>query len=201
MMFRKLKRRIEKKTDYYQRLRLLKSGKVRLVVRRSLRSMLIQLVEYKPESDKILMTVTAKHLRKFGWKGGNNIASAYLTGLLAGFEALKKGIGEAILDIGLHRITPQSKIFAVVKGCNDAGLYVPIGEDVIPSDERVSGKHIEEYAKKLKDDKERYERQFSQYLKNGLKPEEISSHFEEVKNKIIDTYKDVVKKVKEDGNE
>jgi len=38
-------------------------------------------------------------------------------------------------------------------------------------------------------DPERYEKQFSSYLKNGLKPENISKHFEEVKNKIIDNFK------------
>lgn len=200
MMFRKLKRRREKKTDYYQRLRLLKSGKLRLVVRRSLRNMLVQIVEYKPKSDRILMTIMTKHLRKFGWKGGNNVSAAYLTGLLAGFEALRRGIKEAILDLGLQRSTPGNKIYAVVKGCNDAGLKVPVGERVLPSEDRIRGKHIEEYAKILKEtDAERYQRQFSGYLKNDLKPEEFTKHFEEVKNKIIETYKDVAKVNENDG--
>ena len=191
-MFRKLKRRREQKTDYYQRLRLLKSGKLRLVVRRSLRNMLVQIVEYHPEGDRILTTIMTKHLRKFGWKGGNNIPSAYLTGLLVGFEALKRGIKEAILDLGLHRSTPGNKIYALVKGCNDAGLKIPLGEKVLPSEDRIKGKHIEEYAKALKEsDPERYRKQFSNYIKNGLNPEEFSKHFDEIKNKIIEEYKEM----------
>jgi large subunit ribosomal protein L18 len=33
-------------------------------------------------------------------------------------------------------------------------------------------------------DRERYERLFSQYLKRGLKPEDLPGHFEEVLSKI-----------------
>lgn len=195
-MFKKLKRRREKKTDYYQRLRLLKSGKLRLVVRKSLRNMLVQIVKYEPDGDKTILTIMTKHLRKFGWKGGNNVSSAYLTGLLVGFEALKRGIREAILDIGLQRSTKGNKIYALVKGCNDAGFKVPVGEKVLPSDERIKGKHIEEYAKILKEtNPEGYKKQFSGYLKNGLKPEEFTKHFEEVKNKIIESYKEVARKI------
>ncbi len=187
-MFRRLRRRREKKTDYYQRLRLLKSGKVRLVVRRFSRNMLVQLVEYEPNGDKVIFTLMTKHLKKFGWKGGNNLPSAYLLGLLAGFEALRRGIKEAILDIGLHISIPKNKIYAVVKGCRDAGLNVPAREDVLPDEDRIKGEHIKKYAEALKGT-ERYEKQFSGYLKNGLKPEEITNHFEEIKRKIIEKYK------------
>jgi len=37
-------------------------------------------------------------------------------------------------------------------------------------------------------DPEKYNRQFSRYLKNGLEPEKIVEHFEEVKNKILKEY-------------
>ncbi|MCD6092515.1 MAG: 50S ribosomal protein L18 [Candidatus Aenigmarchaeota archaeon] len=189
-MFKRLKRRREKKTDYAQRLKLLKSGKPRLVVRVSLKNVLMQIVQYEPRGDKILTSILTKDLKKFGWLGGCNLPAAYLTGLLAGYKILKKGINEAILDIGLQMSTKGNKIYAAVKGCKDAGLRIPIGENIIPSEERINGKSIENYARLLKEnDPERYEKQFSSYLKNGLKPENISKHFEEVKNKIIDNFK------------
>jgi len=189
-MFKRLKRRREKKTDYAQRLKLLKSGKPRLVVRVSLRNVLMQIVQYEPRGDKILTSILTKDLKKFGWLGGCNLPAAYLTGLLAGYKILKKGINEAILDIGLQMSTKGNKIYAAVKGCKDAGLKIPIDENIIPPEERINGKSIENYARLLKEnDLERYEKQFSSYLKNGLKPENISKHFEEVKNKIIDNFK------------
>ena len=49
----------------------------------------------------------------------------------------------------------------------------------------VKGKHVEEYAKKLAGDKEKHEKQFSAYLKNKLNPSDISTNFEDIKNKIL----------------
>ncbi|MEM5812771.1 MAG: 50S ribosomal protein L18 [Candidatus Aenigmatarchaeota archaeon] len=186
-MFRKLKRRLEKKTDYYQRLGLLKSKLPRLVVRKSLKNILAQVVEYKPQGDHVITSAISKELRKYGWKGGNNLPAAYLTGLLVGLKAKKLGIKKMILDIGLQRSTKGSRIYALAKGCLDAGIEIPIGKDVLPSEDRISGKHIEDYAKLLKE-KGFYEKFFSKTLKEGLKPEDMSKHFEEVKNNILKSF-------------
>ncbi|MBU5678551.1 MAG: 50S ribosomal protein L18 [Candidatus Aenigmatarchaeota archaeon] len=188
-MFRKLKRRVKKKTDYYQRLGLLKSKLPRLVVRKSLKNILAQVVEYKPQGDHIITSSISKELRKYGWKGGNNLPAAYLTGLLIGLKAKKLGIKKVILDIGLQRSVKGSKIYALAKGCLDAGIEIPIGDEVMPIEDRIKGKHIENYAKLLKE-KGLYERFFSQALKEGLKPEEISKHFEEVKKNLLENFKE-----------
>jgi len=190
-MFRKLKRRREKKTDYYQRLGLLKSGLPRLVVRKSNRYVLAQLVKYEPEGDKVVFTVLSKKLRNFGWRYGcANLPAAYLTGLLAGFEAKRRGIDKAILDIGLHVSTKGNKIYALAKGCIDAGLEIPLGEEVVPSEERMRGEHIASYAARLKEENEKeYTKRFSAYLSSNAPPERIPENFEEVKNKIIECYK------------
>ena len=50
---------------------------------------------------------------------------------------------EAVLDIGRH--PKSSRLFAALKGAVDAGLSVPHSEKVLPSDERIKGKHIDEY--------------------------------------------------------
>ncbi len=138
------KRRGQQKTDYKKRLALLKSGSSRFVVRKSLENMRIQVIEFNPSGDKTLASAFSVELEKFGWKGGNgNIPAAYLTGLLAGVRAKKSGIGEAVLDMGLQTSTKGSRIYAALKGAVDAGLSVSHSEDVLPAEERVSGKHIQ----------------------------------------------------------
>jgi len=184
------RRRREGKTNYRKRLRLILSGKPRLVARKTLNYIIAQIVEARVEGDHVLASAHSSELRKYGWLAAcDNTPAAYLTGLLAGYRALKAGVKEAVLDIGLHRPVKGARIFAVLKGAVDAGLEVPHSEEILPSEDRIRGEHISEYAKKLKEeDPITYERFFSQYLKRGLPPEELPSHFEEVKEKIIKSF-------------
>lgn len=185
----KYRRRRKNITDYRKRLELLKSGKPRLVIRRFLNNILCQIVVYdkKNNIDKTILSVHTKKLTKFGWRyHRGNLPSAYLCGLLIGKLALKNGIKEAILDIGRYKSTKGNALYSALKGALDAGLEIPHSEDILPSEERIRGEHIANYAKMLKEkDPERYKRQFSRYLKEGLNPEDIPKAFEEVKNKIL----------------
>ena len=177
------RRRRESRTDYKQRLELLKSGKPRLVIRRTANNLVCQIVKHFPKGDKNLVTITAKDLKKKGWKVhcGNTPAS-YLIGLICGNDAKKKKIPEAVLDAGLHTSTKGSRIYATLKGAIDGGLKIPHSDDILPDEKRISGKTIEEYAKKLKSDKpEEFKNQFSKYVKDKLDPQNISKHFEEIK--------------------
>ncbi|HHH99931.1 MAG TPA: 50S ribosomal protein L18 [Thermococcus litoralis] len=188
------RRRREGKTNYHKRLALLKSGKPRLVVRKTLNHHIAQIVLYDPKGDKTVVSAHTRELmRDFGWRGhGGNTPSAYLLGLLIGYKALEKGINEAILDIGLHPPTRGSSIFAVLKGAVDAGLDVPHSEEIYPGEDRIKGEHIAEYAKILKEeDEEKYRRQFGGYLVRGLEPERLPEHFEEVKARIIEKFEKV----------
>jgi len=54
----------------------------------------------------------------------------------------------------------------------------------MPSEDRISGKHIEEYAKSLESDKEKYQKQFSKYLKENVDPKSLTKMFEGVLSKI-----------------
>ncbi|MGC9079201.1 MAG: 50S ribosomal protein L18 [Nanopusillaceae archaeon] len=187
----KYRRRRENITDYRKRLKLLKSGKLRLVVRRHLNNFIAQIIQYDERGDKTLITVHSKTLeKKYGWKGHRgNLPTAYLVGLLIGLEAKKRGINEAILDIGRYSKTKGNSLFAVLKGALDAGLEIPHGEEILPSEERIRGEHIKNYALLLKEkNPEKYKKQFSRYLKVGLEPEKIVEHFEEVKKKILKEY-------------
>ncbi len=136
------RRRREGKTNYKKRLRLLTSKKKRLVIRKTNTRIIAQIVDYKPEGDKIITSADSSQLRKFSWQySGKNTIAAYLVGYLVGKKALKQKVNEAIVDIGLISPIKGSKIYAVVKGAIDAGLKVNAGE-VFPSEERIKGKHI-----------------------------------------------------------
>jgi large subunit ribosomal protein L18 len=137
----KYRRHREGKTDYHKRKTLLLSEKKRLVVRRGANNIVAQIVEYTPKGDKILFSFTSKNLKKIGWDGhGGNLSSAYLVGYALGLKA--KGVKEAILDTGLHKITRGSAIFSCLKGVIDAGLKVPYDEKILPKESRIKGEHI-----------------------------------------------------------
>ncbi|WP_297072911.1 50S ribosomal protein L18 [Thermococcus sp.] len=185
------RRRREGKTNYHKRLKLLKSKKPRLVVRKSLNHHIAQIIVYDPKGDRTIVSAHTRELiRDFGWKGHTgNTPSAYLLGLLIGYKAKQAGVEEAILDIGLHPPTRGSSVFAVLKGAVDAGLNVPHSEEIFPEDYRIRGEHIAEYAKALKEEDESlYRRQFGGYLVKGLEPEKLPEHFDEVKAKIIEKF-------------
>ncbi|MFC1690956.1 50S ribosomal protein L18 [Nanoarchaeota archaeon] len=174
------------KTDYKKRLSILKGSLPRLVVRKSLKNILVQLIDYSASGDKVKACARSTELNKYGWPvSKSNLSSAYLTGLLLAKKAQNSGIKKALLDIGLQRGTVGSRLFAALKGAIDGGLEIPHGEEVLPSEERIKGKHIEDYAKKLKsDNSEKYKKQFSGYEKKNSNPESLGVMFDQVKSKI-----------------
>ena len=145
----RFRRRREGKTDYKVRLGLLKSGQLRLVVRKTTNNVIAQIVNYIPKGDEVLVSADMVQLKKeFGWTGGANVPAAYLVGYLLGTKAKKHKFENAVLDIGLHSSTKGGKVFAVVKGAADAGLKVPCDEGVFPSEDRILGKHINDKIEK-----------------------------------------------------
>ncbi len=140
----KWKRRLNNKTDYRQRLALLKSGKPRLVVRKSNKRIIVQVIKYEPKGDKTLVMATSDMLKKYGLSSVKSIPAAYLTGLYAGVRAMKLGISEVVLDIGLNVSTKGNKLYAAAKGFNDAGVSVKLGKDVY-DESRIMGEHIKSY--------------------------------------------------------
>lgn len=177
------KRRREGKTDYGARLKLIDLEKARLVARITNNHIIAQIIKVAPEGDETIISAHSNELKKMGWFGSTkNISAAYLTGFLCGKKAMDEGIEEAILDIGLKSPTKGTKIFAVLKGAVDAGLYVPHGEVVLPDEERIRGEHIAKYAESLSEDE--INEKFSQYIQNGLSPKDLPDHFEKIKQKI-----------------
>ena len=117
----------------------------------------MQVISHGMKGDITEASAVSKELKKRGWNySAKNLPSAYLTGMLCGLRAKKKGIKEAVADIGLNSPVHGSRIFSAVKGAIDAGLEINVGEEALPKEERVTGKHIkEEVAKAFEDAKQK----------------------------------------------
>ena len=139
------RRRREGRTDYRHRARLLRGGVARAVVRKSNMHMRVQFVDYKADGDAILASAVSTELEELGWTGsGKSTPGAYLTGYLAGKRAKEKGIEKAVLDIGLREPTKGAVVFAAMKGMIDAGIEIPHSDEMLPADDRITGKHMRE---------------------------------------------------------
>ena len=171
------KRRRQQKTSYKKRLLLLKSGKPRLVFRFTNQKIIAQLVKFSGKGDLVVAAVDSFALKKEGWKYScKNLPAAYLTGFLFGKMAIAKKHEEGILDTGLKSPLKKGRTFAFLQGVIDAGFKIPYtAEGLFPDEEKISGKHIENYADS---------KQFTQYLKNNSPPSQISQNFNQVKSKI-----------------
>ena len=186
----KFRRKRLRKTDYKARLRLLISKKNRLVIRKTLNQIYLQIINYDKGGDKVLFTLNSKILKKYGWGHGlNNLSASYLTGLLFGLEAKRKKITDLILDIGLSSSIKGSVYYAALKGVLDSGIEVPYDKKILPNEDRIKGKHIVDYALLLKKHPELYKKQFSSHLKNNVNLEDLTKTFELIKEKILTEYK------------
>jgi len=101
---------------------------------------------------------------------------------------------KALLDVGLARTSTGARIFAALKGALDGGLDIPHKEtrfagykqdagklDAATLRKYIFGGHVSDYMKTLeKDDATHYQKQFSQYIKAGLKAGDIEGHWKKV---------------------
>ena len=142
------RRKREGKTNYKKRIAYLSSGLPRLVIRRSLKNIVAQIIIYEQKGDKVVASSNSIEIKKLGWKfGGSNTSASYLVGFLVGKKAVEKKVHEAILDLGLYQPMAGSKLYAALKGAVDAGLKVPHDESILPKQERIEGKHVSDYKK------------------------------------------------------
>lgn len=173
------RRRRENKTNYHTRLKLLKSGIARVVVRFSNTKVVAQVVEFDVKGDKTLVGVDSSNLRAQGWKYScKNTPAAYLTGLLLAKKAASQNIGDVIFDVGLKSPLHGSKVYAFLQGAREGGLQVRCSEDVYCKAERVQGNHIQAQVGKVKGN------HFSKYLKDNAEPGKIAEAFTQMKEKL-----------------
>jgi len=186
--------------------------KYRLVVRFTNTDIIAQIVASKIIGDVVVCAAYSHELPRYGVKTGlTNYAAAYCVGLLVArrlltklkmdklYEGATEVTGEdftvqpvdgprpfkCILDVGLARTTTGARVFGVLKGALDGGLYIPHSEKRFPGykdgeynpevhKKRIFGEHVAEYMKLLRDkDPKRYQLQFSTYIKEGITPEQI----------------------------
>ncbi|KAI9840946.1 MAG: 60S ribosomal protein L5 [Thelocarpon superellum] len=201
--------------------------KYRLVVRFTNRDIIVQIVTSEITGDKVFCAAYSHELKKYGVEHGlTNWAAAYATGLLLARRALKKldldeafqGIEEAdgefkmteaaeedgrrpfkcFLDVGLHRTSTGARIFGVMKGASDGGLYIPHSENRFPGYDMetkeldaetlrkyIFAGHVAEYMETLADDdEERYKSQFQGYIDDDIEAEGLEELYQEAHKQI-----------------
>ncbi|KAL7722183.1 60S ribosomal protein L5 [Entamoeba marina] len=209
------RRRREGKTDYYAR-------KKDDLPKTKINSKPQNTDWFEIIGDKVLCSAYSFELPKYGVTLGlTNYAAAYCTGLLLARRLLNKlgmdkqfvGVDDGskigadytpeeveerrpfkcILDVGLARTTTGSKVFAVMKGMCDGGVYVPhsasrfvgAGEDEDVLRERILGGHVASYMKYLSnEDGDLYKRQFGRFINKGIKPEDLEQIYLDAHKKI-----------------
>ena len=138
-------RRRKGKTDYNARIKLLKSGIPRIVIRKTNQYILAQYIESEEAKDKVIIGVSSKDLLKYGWPKENqgslkSIPAAYLTGLLLAKRI--KGKGKVILDLGIMRNIKKSRIYGALKGLVDGEVEISYKDEVFPPENRIKGEHL-----------------------------------------------------------
>ncbi|PJF18798.1 60S ribosomal protein L5 [Paramicrosporidium saccamoebae] len=187
--------------------------KYRLVVRITNTNVICQMVYAKIQGDFVLASAYAHELPNYGVKVGlSNYAAAYCTGLLCARRVLtnlgldKTEFNEedgprsfkAFLDTGLARTSTGAKVFSAMKGAVDGGLNLPHSDKRFPGfnsetdaadpevmRKHIFGGHVADYMRQLKeDDSERYQKQFSRYIKAGLTADSLESMYEKAHESI-----------------
>lgn len=158
-----LRRRRECKTDYRARIGLIKSSLPRIVIRKTNRYIIIQLVESKQAQDKVVLTTNTRELVKYGLNEKfigslKSLPASYLGGLLMA-KKIKKG--KYIIDLGMANTRAGGRLSAAIKGLIDGGLDINVNEKIFPSEDRLSGEHLE------KEVKENLTKVKENILKNG----------------------------------
>jgi large subunit ribosomal protein L18 len=153
------RRRKENKTDYFKRLKLLKSGKPRIIFRKTNRYIIGQYITSEEAKDKIIMGITSKELIKYGWPSKllgslKSIPASYLTGYLIGKKIKKIKLENPILDSGMINMVDKSKIYSFIKGLIDSGIDLKCPEKLFPEEDVIVGNKLKnnfsEYFKKIK---------------------------------------------------
>lgn len=103
---------------------------------------------------------------------------------------------KANLDVGLARTTTGAKVFGAMKGACDGGLHIPHSARRFPGfkkngeketydpkvhRDRIYGIHVSNWMKKLeKENEELYNRQFSKFVKEGIKADDLENLYKKV---------------------
>ena len=158
------RRRIEGKTDYAHRVRMLKGETPRVVFRKTNRYVIAEYITSHEAQDKVEIGLTSKNLKKYGWPEEfdgslKSITATYLTGYLMGKEIAKKKLATPIVDVGMVRTLSKNKVFAFINGLVDSGLKIKCSKEKFPEVERIEGKSMKkDFSKTFKEIKSKLEK-------------------------------------------
>jgi len=184
------RRRREGVTNYAKRVAMVKSGMYRLVVRKTNRRIIGQVIKYDNKGDIVLASANSNTLKKLGWPSRSNRATAYLTGMLLAKRFTDKS-KDLILDIGLGSNTKGSISFAFAKGCVDAGMKVRGNFEV--SEDTYNMSNVQKYAEQLKSSNpEKYKRVFGKYIESSIAPENFTALFNQFREKLKSSSLDAI---------
>lgn len=139
------RRKREGKTNYKKRLALIKSNLPRLVIRKTNKKIIIQLIEYHPEGDKVLVSATSDELKKYGWKGSlKNCPAFYLMGIIIAKKMISENQKNCVPDLGMYNIIMKSNLFSFLAGVKEGGIDIHLDEKAVPDKNRIEGSHISE---------------------------------------------------------
>jgi len=204
--------------------------KYRLITRITNKKVVCQIAYATIKGDRVLCQAMSSELGRYGMPVGHtNYAACYATGLLVARRALQivgldsaiTGVEEAtaeefhveeeenerdpfkvILDVGLIRTIPGSRVFGILKGAVDGGLYIPHSCKNFPGFteaekgeqhqydaglhlERILGTHVQEFMENLQEeDPERFKVAFSKYIENDIESDGLPDLFKEVHEAI-----------------
>jgi len=140
------KRKLERKTDYGKRIKFLKSRGPRIAFRRSNRYLISQYITSEEAKDRIKFGLNSKMLIQYGWpeksKNLKSTPASYLLGILTGKKILEEHLEIPVIDFGMLRVLPKTRIQAFIKGVVDSGLKIKYKNEAFPSEDRITGKHL-----------------------------------------------------------
>jgi len=148
------RRRRENKTDYAKRIKLLKSGRARVIFRKTNKYLISQYISSKQAQDKVEIGVNSKDLISYGWpkefQGSlKSLPAAYFLGLLIGKKITEKKLKTPIIDFGMIRNLHKTKIYSFLKGIIDSGIKIKYKEETFPDKDRIFGKHLKKDFSKI----------------------------------------------------
>jgi len=142
------RRRKEGKTDYKSRIALLRSGKARVIFRKTNKYVIGQYVKSKEAKDKVIIGAVSKELLEYGFSkeaSGSlkSISASYLTGFLMGKKILSlDGKEEIIFDLGILRSVQKSRAYGFLKGLVDSGIKMKYEEKIFPEERKIKGENL-----------------------------------------------------------
>ncbi|GIY39166.1 60S ribosomal protein L5 [Caerostris extrusa] len=203
----KFRRRREGRTDYYARVRLVvqdknkyNTPKYRMIVRKTNTDIITQIAYARVEGDVIVASAYSHEItpckkiikKKLGmdsiYEGvsvpdGDDFTVEDVDG--------QPGAFRCYLDVGLARTTTGARVFGAMKGAVDGGLDIPHSNKRFPGYDaenkqfnadvhrrHIYGQHVAEYMRLLIDeDEDAYKKQFSQYIKEGITPDDMEDMY------------------------